>query len=66
MPHDSNRWCATHQLVLWEATTMESLVLLITVSAVIAVFELAAIRFGTDSREGLGDSPRMRSGGGSL
>jgi hypothetical protein len=45
---------------------MESLVLLITVSAVIAVFELAAIRFGTDSREGLGDSPRMRSGGGSF
>lgn len=45
---------------------MEILVLLISVITLIAVFEVAAIRFGTDSREGPGDSARMRSGGGSF
>ncbi|MDQ3493445.1 MAG: hypothetical protein M3452_09340 [Chloroflexota bacterium] len=45
---------------------MEILVLLITVITLIAVFEVAAIRFGTDSREGPGDSTHMRSGGGSF
>ncbi len=45
---------------------MEILVFLISVITLIAVFEVAAIRFGTDSREGPGDSTRMRSGGGSF
>ncbi len=45
---------------------MEILVLLIAVITLIAVFEVAAIRFGTDSREGPGDTTRMRSGGGSF
>ncbi|MBA3850969.1 MAG: hypothetical protein H0X59_01190 [Chloroflexi bacterium] len=43
---------------------MEILTLLIAVAAVITVFELAAVRFGADSRERLGDSPRMSSDGG--
>ena len=64
--HDSNRWCRRHQLALTEASAMEILTFSIAVLAVIAAFELAAIRFGTDSRDGLGDSPRTRSGGGPI
>ncbi len=43
---------------------MEILTLLMAVAAVIAVFELAAVRFGVDSRERFGDSPRTPSDGG--
>ncbi len=43
---------------------MEILTLLIVVAALIAVFELAVVRSGADSRERLGDSPRMRTDGG--
>lgn len=45
---------------------MEILTLLIAVAAVIAVFELAAVRFGADSRERMSDSRGMRSDGGSI
>ena len=45
---------------------MEILILLIAVVAVGVVFELAAVRFGADSREGSGDPSRRHSGGGSF
>lgn len=45
---------------------MEILILFIAVGAVIAAFELAAVRFGTDSRDGFRDSRGTRSTGGSI
>lgn len=43
---------------------MRILTLSVAVAAVMVVFELAAVRFGADSRGRLDDSARMHSDGG--
>ena len=43
---------------------MDIVILLIAVVAVGVAFELAAVRFGADSREGFGDPSRSHGSGG--
>lgn len=43
---------------------MELLISLLAVVAVVGLFDLAAVRFGVDSRDHVGDSHRRNSEGG--